>query len=175
MATSTASALLCSAAVIFLGVFFGSPAQAQSFNQMLVFGDSTVDSGFFKALPNPGGGTPFNTAWPAAVAAGAGAPTTSPGLMNSQVLAGYFGLTANPANQPGGTNFATSGAKDVTVNTGATGGFQQAIPTVNQIANYLAASGGVANPNAIYLISSGGNDVSFALGQTGTGDRKSVV
>jgi outer membrane lipase/esterase len=128
-----ASALLCSVAPSLLA----APAQAQSFNQMLVFGDSTVDSGFFKALPNPGGGTPFNTAWAAAVAAGAGAPTSSPGLMNSQLLAGYFGLTANPSNQPGGTNFATSGAKNLAVNDGTNGGFQQAIPVVTQINDYL--------------------------------------
>ena len=36
------------------------------------------------------------------------------------------------------------------------------MPTVTQINNYLAANGGVANPNALYLISSGGNNVSFA-------------
>jgi hypothetical protein len=68
----------------------------------------------------------FNTAWPAAVAAGTGAPTTSPGLMNSQVLASDFGLTANSASQPGGTNFATSGVKNVAVNDGTNGGFNQA-------------------------------------------------
>jgi len=49
------------------------------------------------------------------------------------------------------------------------GGFQQAIPTVTQIGNYLSSTGGHANSNGLYLISSGGNDVSFALGQTGTG------
>ncbi len=146
-----------------------APAAAQSFNQALVFGDSNVDSGFYRALPNPGGGATFNALWPAAVAAGAGAPTSRPGLMNSEVLAGYFGLTAIPANQPGGTNYATSGAKNVTVNTAATGGFQQAIPTTVQMANYLAANGGRANPNALYLVNSGANDVSFALGNTGLG------
>ena len=140
----------------------------QAFNQAIVFGDSTVDSGYFKVLKNPGGGAAYNALWPAAVNAGAGAPTNSPGPMNSQVLAAYFGLTANPANQ-GGTNFATSGAKDVTVNTLQTDGFGAAIPTVRQIANYLAANNGRANGNALYLISSGGNDVSFALGATGTG------
>jgi outer membrane lipase/esterase len=151
-------------------VLLASPiASAQSFTQAIIFGDSTVDAGFYKALPNPGGGATFNALWPSAVAHGAGAPTNGPGPMNSQALAAYFGLTANPANQPGGTNYATSGAKDVTVNAPATGGFQQAIPTVNQIANYLAANGGAANPNGLYLISSGGNDISFALGQTGTG------
>jgi outer membrane lipase/esterase len=139
-------------------------AQAQSFSQMLVFGDSSVDSGFYKALPNPGGGAAFNMAWPAAVAAGAGAPTTSPGLMNSQVLANDFGLTANPSNQPGGTNFATSGAKNVATNDATNGGFTQAIPTVTQIGEYLAANGGRANSSGLYLISSGANDVSFAYG-----------
>jgi outer membrane lipase/esterase len=145
-----------------------APAQAQSFSQMLVFGDSSVDAGFYKALPNPGAGGPegaaYNSIWAAAVAAGAGAPTTNPGLMNSQVLASYFGLTANPANQPGGTNFATSGAKDLVGNNGTNGGFQQAVATAKQIDNYLAANGGRANGSGLYLISSGGNDVSFAFG-----------
>jgi outer membrane lipase/esterase len=139
----------------------------QSFNQAIIFGDSTVDSGYYKTLPSPGGGATYNSLWAQAVAAGAGAPTTNPGLMNSQMLASYFGLGAAPADQPGGTNYATSGAKDVTVNTALTGGFTQAIPTVTQIADYLAANGGRANGNALYVISSGGNDVSYAIGGTG--------
>jgi outer membrane lipase/esterase len=147
----------------------GCDAHAQSFNQFVGFGDSTIDSGFYRALPNPGGGVNFNALWPAAVAAGAGKPTTSPGLMNSEALAAYFGLTAIPSNQPGGTNYATSGAKNLDVNTAVNGGFQQAIPTVTQIGNYLASTGGHANSNALYLISSGGNDVAFALGNSGIG------
>ena len=43
-----------------------------------------------------------------------GKPTTSPGLVSSEALAGKFGLLAIPSDQ-GGTNYATSGAKDVTV------------------------------------------------------------
>jgi hypothetical protein len=31
-------------------------------------------------------------------------------MMNTQILAADFGLTALPANQPGGTNYAISGA-----------------------------------------------------------------
>jgi phospholipase/lecithinase/hemolysin len=144
-------------------------AQAQSFSQMVVFGDSTVDAGFYKALPSPGSTfAPYNAFWAAAVAAGAGAPTTAPGLMNVQILAARFGLSANPANQPGGTNFATSGAKDVIVNSAANGGFLAAIPVAasgtGQIDTYLAMNGGRANSNGLFLISSGGNDVSFAFG-----------
>jgi outer membrane lipase/esterase len=144
-------------------------AAAQSFNQFFGFGDSSIDSGFYRALSSPGGGANFNALWLSAVAHGAGKPTTSPGLMNSEALAALFGLTAIPANQPGGTNYATSGAKNETVNSDATGGFRAATPTVTQIANYLAANGGRANGNALYLISSGANDVSFALGDAGAG------
>jgi len=78
-------------------------------------------------------------------------------------------LSALPANQPGGTNYATSGAKNVDVNSAVTGGFMAAVPTITQIANYLSANGGRADPNGLYLISSGANDVSFATGNSGVG------
>ncbi len=153
-----------------------SQASAQSFTQALVFGDSTVDSGFYKVLGNPNGiaANKFNIAFAAAIAAGGtGAPTNSPGLMNSQVLAAHFGLTADPANQPGGTNFATSGAKNVLVNTGSggNGGFVAAIPTVQQIDNYLASVSGHANGNGLYMVSSGANDISFAFSAGGPADK----
>ncbi len=144
------------------------PAASQTLNQFIGFGDSTIDSGYYRSLPSPGGGATYNSYWAAAVAAGAGPPTTSPGAMNSQALAAWFGLTALPADQ-GGTNYATSGAKNVTINNAQTGGFQAAVPTVTQISNYLAANGGRANPNGLYLISSGANDVSFATKGSGVG------
>ena len=40
--------------------------------------------------------------------------------------------------------------------------------TVQQITNYLASTGGLANPNGLYLISSGGNDLTFANDNFGT-------
>ena len=142
---------------------------AQPINQVIVFGDSNVDSGYYKALSNPGGNATYNSLWPAAVADGAGAPTTNPGLVNSQMLANFLGLTANPANTPGGTNYATSGAKNVTVNNSQTGGFTAAIPTVTQIQNYLTAQGGTANSQALYFIHSGDNDAKYAAGESGAG------
>jgi phospholipase/lecithinase/hemolysin len=144
-------------------------ATAQPFTQVIVFGDSNVDSGFFKALSSPGGSATFNSDWSTAVAHGAGAPTSSPNPMGSQMLASYFGLTANPSNKAGGTNYATSGAKNVTVNNAQTGGFTEAIPTVTQITNYLSEHSGVADGQALYLIYSGDNDVSYADGGSGTG------
>ena len=145
------------------------PSAAQVYSKVYVFGDSTVDSGYYRALASPQGGTTFNSLWPAAVANGAGVPTSRPGLMNSELLASYFGATAAPSNTSGGTNFAASGAKNADVNTTVNGGFQAAIATVTQIANYLAANGNAASPTALYYISSGGNDISFATGATGTG------
>jgi outer membrane lipase/esterase len=149
------------ALLLILGAALLSSTQrsaAHVFDQVIVFGDSNVDSGYYKLLSNPDGGATYNSLWASAVVAGAGAPTTNPGPVNSQILADFFGLSANPANTQGGTNYATSGAKNVTANDSQTGGFTAAIPTVTQISNYLTANGGKANPRALYFIHSGDND-----------------
>ncbi len=145
------------------------PATAQPFDKVIVFGDSNVDSGFYKQLSSPGGNATYNGYWTAAVAAGAGAPTTNPDPGKAQMLAAYFGLTANPSNIANGTNYATSGAKNVTVNSSQTGGFSAAVPTVTQISNYLSAVSNVADPNALYFVYSGDNDIKYALGLSGSG------
>ena len=155
-----------------LATLLSHPPQsaAQPYSQVIVFGDSNVDAGYYKMLSSPGGGTTYNSLWPSAVAHGAGAPTTSPGLVYPGYLAAYFGLTANPSNATGGgTNYATSGAKNVMSNNSANGGFTAAIPTHNQMSNYLSAHGGVADSQALYVIHSGDNDVTFAAGDSGTG------
>jgi len=161
-------------------VAVSSPAAAQSINQFVGFGDSTIDSGWYRnnivgGVPFAGGGTNFNTLFPGAVAEGAGRATTSPGLMSSELLAGFFGTTAIPSNQPGGTNYATSGARNNDVNNPGDGLFTAAVPTVTQINNYLAANGSVANPNALYLISSGGNNIDFALNNLPANQRVAYV
>ena len=38
-----------------------NPAAAQSFNQFVGFGDSNIDSGFYRILPSPGAGNPTST------------------------------------------------------------------------------------------------------------------
>ena len=156
-----------------LSVLAGGGANAQSINQFFAFGDSTVDSGWYKNAPPNSTSAIFNRDFAIAVKEGAGAATTSPGLVSPQYLAGRFGLSANPANQPGGTDYATGGARDAAFNVGF--GNQGAVPTVTQISNYLAASGGVANASALYLISSGGNDVLFATGNLPTPAQSTYV
>ncbi len=158
-------------AVVLWMAFSASIAFAQNYNQFIAFGDSTTDSGW---LANPAyklGVAAFDNATTAAVLAGGNAHWTGPGPNNSQILAGFFGLTANPANTPGGTNYAIGGSFDSSGPTGYTlyTNFNQialsalvpnpALPsTSQQIDNYLASAGGHANPDALYLISSLGND-----------------
>ena len=165
-------------------LLLGSAAQAQNFNQFIGFGDSTIDSGWWQAwLPPAGtgstGSTNKNTLIESAIAAGTnGAPVGAGNLSNSQILSSLFGLTAIPADQPSGTNYAISGALDAATSANFNLGnltetgvadTPPAAPTdaglastVQQIANYLAATSGHANPSALYLISSGGNDTTFA-------------
>jgi outer membrane lipase/esterase len=130
-----------------------------------VFGDSTVDSGWYKVAPFSGE-SKFDFDLMKSSTYGIGKPTNNPGPMSVEVLAHLFFGHAEPANQ-GGTNYATSGAKNVVVNTPLNGGFPNAIPTLTQMADYLQHH----HPEAhdLFVVSSGGNDVSYAVGSlTGT-------
>ena len=147
------------AALALLASALSTPAPCQSFNQFVGFGDSTVDSGWYRNLAFPTGNAAIDAALPAAIASGGGISTTGPGPVSSQVLANYFGLNATPANQ-GGSNYATGGARN-----NQAGSLPNAVPTVTQIQNYLAANGGAANGNGLYLIGSGGNDVTLYANQ----------
>jgi outer membrane lipase/esterase len=141
------------------------PAQAQ-FDGFIGFGDSSLDSGWFKGAQTGQCGAvaaPCNTGNPgnAIERGGTGAPV-GVGLMHSEVLANSFGLTATPANQ-GGTNYAISGSLSNTV-AGTGGNLQpnQNLPsTVQQITGYLATHPTISN-QALIMIGSGGNDVSYA-------------
>src|ERR1700704_6580554 len=154
-------------------LFWGGHASATTFTELDVFGDSTVDSGWWRgaltgqcgdvAAPCTSGNPTFDTKVQAAIAAGGTGAPVGVGLMNTQILATKLGLTAIPANQPGGTNYAISGSKDAV--SGGLGNLQPNpnLPsTVQQISNYLAQNGGVASATALYLISSGGNDITYA-------------
>lgn len=156
--------------VALIGLGAARPATAQSFDRFYGFGDSTIDSGWYRSTPT--GDPAIDALLPAALAKGGGEATTNPGLVNSQLLAGFFGLSAIPANQPGGTNYATGGAHNAMVNTA---GNVNAVPTVTQIDHYLAASGGTADRNGLYLISSGGNDVTTASGLPASSRNTDVV
>jgi outer membrane lipase/esterase len=125
-----------------------------------VFGDSNVDTGWY--MVSPFSGIPkFDPDLAMSSTYGIGKPTNNPGPMSVEQLAAQLGTTAAPANQ-GGTNYATSGAKNVNVNTSLNGGFPNAVPTATQISNFL--SGNTPAATDIFIVDSGGNDISFALG-----------
>ncbi len=129
------------------------------------FGDSTIDSGWFMTEASPGvytGDTTYDPLLAMALPFGAGKPTTNPGLISIEVLAAYFGLTAKPANQSG-TNYAVSGARSKGANGDDPKLFPNAIPTASQIAGFLKAHHGIADPHAIYVVSAGNNDVAHAI------------
>jgi outer membrane lipase/esterase len=147
-------------------------ASPQTFNQAIVFGDSSMDSGWFRWTARGCAQARIN----AAIAQGGTVKPVGVGLMSSEVLAGYFGLSADPANAPGGgTNYAVSGARTDNPNLCAGAGAQASPSTTQQVVNYLASVGGKANPSALYLIGTGGNDITFALESLAPGARNAYV
>jgi outer membrane lipase/esterase len=149
---------------------FAGTAAAKPFTQLWVFGDSSVDTGSYRIAPYSGnpnfdvylapttlGGKTGAQKW------GIGKPTSYPGLMNTEVLAQLLDVGAAPQNQ-GGTNYAFSGARNALANKPCPQtkcGFPNAIPTVVQIGDYL--SDHIPSGRELFLISSGGNDVTYAL------------
>jgi outer membrane lipase/esterase len=92
-----------------------NPAAAQSFNQFLGFGDSTIEGGWWKAAL-PGNATGFvnkDNLISNLIARGhSGSPVGAGAKMGSELVASYFDIGAIPANQPGGTNYAVSRSAD---------------------------------------------------------------
>ncbi len=151
-------------AALLLALAAPSPVQAQHVNQIVTFGDSTVDSGWYKNSTSGTAG--FDARIATAIAQGSQVSFTTPGgLMPTQVLGTYLGLPSDPANQPGGANYATGGARGYLSNVNIPGNalFQGAVPVSAQIQNYLASVGGRANPDGLYVISTGGNDQNYAF------------
>lgn len=129
------------------------PALAQSndhpYSRTVFFGDSLTDSGHFR---------PALIRFAGPQAAILGKFTTNPGLVWAEYLADFYDTAAAPANQ-GGSNYAVGGARVDTDTTGALG----PIPSVTtQLGSYFAATGGDADPNALYTVWAGANDI-FAV------------
>lgn len=152
---------LMAALLAFTALSAPGAAGAAGFDQFVVFGDSTLDTGYFRYNPTE------VTAWQDqlidAIGKGATGGFAGNGVMNTTILADKFGLTVAPIGAPGGgTNYANGGATTV-VNPDSM--LPDNVCTILQIQNYLASVNGVANPHAIYLIKSGDNDVTYVLGK----------
>ena len=125
-----------------------APAFAQDYSQTVFFGDSLTDAGYFR---------PAIIAQAGASGALLGRFTTNPGLVWSEQVATELGTNASPFNA-GGTNYAIGGAMVSTDRAGLT----PQLPTLSlrsQISRYLTANGGKADPNALYTVWGGANDL----------------
>lgn len=126
----------------------GSAAAAQ-FDNVIVFGDSLSDNGNLSyALGLPFAPSRF---------------TTNPGQVAIEHVSDFYGITLTPS-VTGGTDFAFGGAG---VDNNSSAG---PIPTIpQQVQMYLGATGGKADPNALYSVWGGANDVFYNLGAAGAG------
>lgn len=150
-----------------LGLCAALSASAAPYTSLVVFGDSLSDSGN-NALLLSGA---YGGALPSVVIEGDGfysrlpssAGTYSNGLVWTQYLAQSLGLPLTPSLLPGGSNFAFGGAQ-----TGIDGNDIPQVPGFPfsmraQLHSYLGATAHVADPNALYVVAGGGNNVRAAL------------
>lgn len=120
------------------------------FDHMVVFGDSLSDDGNLSTLAH----LPLTMRF-----------TTNPGQTGVENIADYFGVPMTPA-LAGGTDFAFGGAGVVNNSPGTPTG----VPTLpTQLGMYLQASGGKADPNSLYSIWGGANDIFYAATSAAAG------
>lgn len=152
MRTNSKKISLVTASIAFS--LFGAlnAANASGFNQFIGLGDSTLDSGYFRYHSTGDGALDAYLA--NAIAAGANGGFAGNGIMVTTILAGKFGLNALPIDG-GGLNYANGGSLTAPDPSGSPAN----VPLTTQITNHLASVNGLANPNALYVISSGNNDL----------------
>ena len=121
-------------------------AQASPVSQTVFFGDSLTDSGHFRPVliqvVGPNGAL-------------IGKFTTNPGLVWSEYLADRYGTSAT-TDGAGGTNYAVGGA---TVGTDTVGGLGLQPSLTTQVGTYFTSTGGQADPDALYSVWGGANDM----------------
>ncbi|KAF1711331.1 autotransporter domain-containing esterase [Pseudoxanthomonas kalamensis DSM 18571] len=139
----------CSALAAALALATAPAMAGSTFSETVFIGDSLTDSGHFRpALVQVAGPD----------AAVLGRFTTNPGWVWAEFLADYYGTNADSDNQ-GGTNYAVGGAL---AGEDRSSDFGPVPSLLTQTGNYLAANGGSADPNALYTVWGGANDL-FAV------------
>jgi len=132
------------AGAIGAALLFSAGAHADGFQQVVSFGDSLSDNGNVAILS----GSPVITRF-----------TTNPGTVAVENIAKHFNLTLTPS-LAGGTDYAFGGARAAIANP---------VPaTSTQVQQYLTANGGKANPNALYTMWVGANDLLAAAANPAT-------
>ena len=139
---------LRAALAVALAAAAAAPALADdNFSRTVFFGDSLTDSGYFRPLLGQQGAV-------------IGRFTTNPGLVWSERVADRYGTRADAnGNGQTGDNYAAGGAR---VGVDTVGGLGPIPSLVTQANRYLAANGGRADPDALYTVWGGANDL-FAV------------
>ena len=119
-------------------------AQALPYSNLVIFGDSLSDMGNRFADTGVPSAPYYDKQF-------------SNGPVWANTFAQHFGLDAT-ASSFGGSNYAYAGAT-----TGNTGVPRDAPTLLTQRTNYLTAQGGAADPNALYVVFGGANDLADAL------------
>jgi phospholipase/lecithinase/hemolysin len=141
-------------------LFWTGAARAGPFTQFVVFGDSLSDNG--NAFIGTNGSTPAPPLYTV------GRFTDGPDTIPAGTAGGVWhedlsGLLGEPVSTPflaGGTNFAVGGAKVLPGD--------PVIPSLaQQVALALSATGGHADPNALYIVWGGANDLYGAVETSG--------
>ena len=167
----------------------GRPAAAQSFSNLYFFGDSGTDNGVYTPIVRAINADPvlrgaFEKQFGTLPSLATGIPTTTPGLMWSEALGQKFGVAVKPASAAFTDYVANNLAASVGFPAGALSGIGSAgnnyaasgagvatnAPGVAfawfgkyQIAAYLASTGNLADPNALYTVLIGANDFASNL------------
>lgn len=149
-----------------LAVAIGSTSHAQEFSQTVFFGDSLSDTGRLKGIvtdakPIIGGQLQLSF-------------TTNPDPVWTKVLADSYGTKAEPhtTTNPQGTNYAVGSARSSQeVNWSV---FK--IPSTNQqITDYLTDNQGKTDPNALYAVWIGANDLIAAAQASSPADAQTAI
>ena len=141
--------------LVFILGFTGS-AWGQNFSDVVVFGDSLSDSGNFGSLQPLPPGSSF---------------TTNPDPVWSEIVAQDFGASGRN-DLAGGPNYAFAGA---CMNPATPCDADQSPTVTEQIAKYFFKSDGRADPNALYAIWGGVNDVADSLRRGMTLTRRQCI
>jgi phospholipase/lecithinase/hemolysin len=180
------------ASAVVAGLFAAGSAQARPFDQLWVFGDSTVDTGWYNFRPSGQSQfdqylSSYNLARPPHIPAtyGMGKPTSNPGPVSVEVLGGLLGTDVLPADTPlifaaapglfelvdsFPRPFPLPGFVGTNYATGGARNHDVNTPSTGLFPNAVPTETQIENylsqhaPNdqSLYVISSGGNDVGVA-------------
>lgn len=149
---------LVSIAAIAAVVLLPATAMALPYSNLVIFGDSLADSGN-NAIFLDGSGPPPGTLRTTTPMLDPVQISTLPyntnrysnGMVWTEYFAGRMGMSAAPS-LAGGSNFAFGGA-----NVGPNGS-SFPFSLLDQVSSFFSSTGGVASPNALYVLEGGGND-----------------